>query len=281
MCRLFGFRSISQSQVHQSLVYAENALLRQSEDHPDGWGLAYYHADAPHVVKSADTAHKDSLYRAASTMVTSKTVLAHIRKATAGEPALENSHPFQYGSWVFAHNGKISDLDAIRPLLLERIAPPLRARILGKTDSECFFYLILTHLARRTHLFRQAHPLYRMAAAAQAAIAEIFELTGGETYLTFILTDGNNMLAYQGGKELHVSTHKTLCTRRAACPQFDASCEQVRVDGRVNHFILSSEPLRGENVWRPLALGEMIGVDASMNLHQLTRVKRRAAFSTC
>ena len=53
MCRIFGFRSVMQSQVHRSLVSADNAFMRQSERHPDGWGVAYYVAHAPHVVKGA------------------------------------------------------------------------------------------------------------------------------------------------------------------------------------------------------------------------------------
>ena len=40
MCRLFGFRSVIKSQMHRSLVSADNALVRQSEQHPDGWGVA-------------------------------------------------------------------------------------------------------------------------------------------------------------------------------------------------------------------------------------------------
>jgi hypothetical protein len=36
----------------------------------------------------------------------------------------------------------------------------------------------------------------------------------------------------------------------------------------VNHFIVSSEPLQGENVWEPLALGDIIGVDARMNVQR-------------
>jgi hypothetical protein len=38
MCRIFGFRSVIQSQVHRSLVSADNALMIQGERHPDGWG---------------------------------------------------------------------------------------------------------------------------------------------------------------------------------------------------------------------------------------------------
>ncbi len=56
MCRLFGFRSVIQSQVHRSLLDADNALAAQSSQHPDGWGVAFYVDGSPHVTRSSETA---------------------------------------------------------------------------------------------------------------------------------------------------------------------------------------------------------------------------------
>ncbi|MGB1701181.1 MAG: class II glutamine amidotransferase, partial [Nannocystaceae bacterium] len=105
MCRLFGFRSVMESQVHSSLVSAENALVNQSERHPDGWGVAYYVAGAPHLLRSVQTAVNDRMFQHVSGIVTSQTVLAHLRKATQGQLSVIDTHPFQYGAWAFAHNG--------------------------------------------------------------------------------------------------------------------------------------------------------------------------------
>ena len=67
MCRLFGFRSVIQSQVHRSLVQADNALCSLSEQHPDGWGVAYYVDGTPHVMRSACTALSDRVSPTTST----------------------------------------------------------------------------------------------------------------------------------------------------------------------------------------------------------------------
>ncbi len=281
MCRLFGFRSHIKSQVHQSLVQTENALLRQSEKHPDGWGVAYYEAGVPHLVKSAQSAFEDGLYRRVSAMVSSQTVLAHIRKATAGAPSFANAHPFQYGHWVFAHNGKIGQFASLRSQIIAKISPALRGRILGETDSECFFFLILTHLSRRIDLHEAFAPWDAIAAAAQDAIHELCALAGEmdpsgscheeSTLLTFILTDGMNLIAHQGGKELHISTYKARCSQRQACPHLHPVCEQATLDGRVNHVLIASEPLQGENIWQALEFGEMLGVDHEMHLRRYSR----------
>ncbi len=267
-----------QSQVHRSLVSADNAFMRQSERHPDGWGVAYYLANAPHVIKGASAAFGDQLFKHVSGIVTSETVLAHLRKATQGELSTINTHPFQYGHWVFVHNGNIANFAELRAPLLARIPPVLRRFILGTTDSEVLFYLILGKMSQRCELHRKGFPLSDLAAAASEALAEVTELAGeihhdthgppDLTYLTFVLTNGHAMLAHQGGKELYVSTHKQRCPERDSCPHFAHECEQPRDDGFISHLVISSEPLHGDNVWLPLRPTEMIGADARMRVQR-------------
>lgn len=276
MCRIFGFRSVIQSQVHRSLISADNALMIQSERHSDGWGVAYYVAGAPHVVKSVNTAMSDHLFQRVSGVVTSETVLAHLRKATQGQLSTINTHPFQYGSWVFAHNGNISGFGELRKGILERIPPVLRRFILGDTDSEALFYLILGKMARRCELHRPGYALRDLAGAVKEAVSEVVALAGpicpdndappDNNFLSFVITNGRTMLAHQGGKTIHVSTHKGRCPDRDTCPSFAPECEGPSADGFVSHLVFSSEPLHGDNVWRPMVPGEMIGVDWRMQL---------------
>lgn len=280
MCRIFGFRSVMQSGVHRSLVSADNALVLQSERHPDGWGVAYYVAGAPHVVKSAAAAVSDHLFRHVSGVVTSETVLAHIRKATQGDLSTINTHPFQYGTWVFAHNGNIKGFAAVRDTLVRKVPPILRRFILGTTDSEVLFYLILAKMSERHELHRPGFPLAEVAEAVREALAEITALVGPinpdnagppqDTYLTFVLTNGQVMLGHQGGKQLFVSTHKKRCPERDICPHFAAECEHEApaVRGFVSHLIFSSEPLHGDNVWVPMQPGDIIGADGHMQMQR-------------
>jgi len=280
MCRIFGFRSVIQSQVHRSLVSADNALLLQSDRHPDGWGVAYYNAGAPHVIKSVATALDDALFRRVSGIVSSETVLAHLRKATHGTLSIVNTHPFQYGQWVFVHNGNIAGFDRIRDDLLARIPPVLRRFILGDTDSEVLFYLLLGNMARRCELQRPGYPIGELVAAVRETVADVVELAGpmhevddgpaAENYLTFVVTNGTTMVAHQGGKALHFTTWKRRCPERDECPSFGPECERPTEHGFVKHLVVSSEPLQGENVWTPLAVGEIVGVDWRM---QLARVR--------
>jgi predicted glutamine amidotransferase len=272
MCRLFGFRSVIPSQVHASLLAAENALGAQSNAHPDGWGVAYYVDGSPHVTKSPTHALGDQLFHRLSGLVSSETVLAHVRKATQGDKGLLNCHPFQFGRWVFAHNGDIPGFaQGLMPRLREEIAPRLRRFVLGDTDSETIFFIFLTVLERYSPL-SQRPELGDVVAAVQATLERVRGICEPQTtkgppiLLTFIVTDGDVMVATHGGKELSFSTHKRRCPDRGTCPSLAPACENPSLDGRVNHLIVSSERLQGSNVWEELAPGDILAVDARMRV---------------
>lgn len=152
MCRLFGFTSRKQLPIHHSLVAADNALAVQSRHHPDGWGIAYFVNASPSLHRGTEPAFRDEDFRALSDSVSSHTVIAHVRQATVGNVCLNNTHPFQHDSWVFAHNGTVYGFNILRPYFIEEISPELRAQIRGATDSEHCFYLFLSELESRTDL---------------------------------------------------------------------------------------------------------------------------------
>lgn len=250
---------------------ADNALGRQSAGHPDGWGVAFYVDGSPHVTRSPGHALSDALFHRVSGVVSSETVLAHVRKATQGPQTVLNCHPFQYGRWVFAHNGDIPRFhQEWRLALLAEVAPRLRRFILGETDSEVVFFVFLTRLEQYGRLDKP-HTSGDVIAALRTTLADVASLcaplgANEELFLTCIVTDGNTMVAHQGGKDLYWSSHKARCGDRDACPSLSAECEAPSESGYVNHLIFTSEPLQGENVWNEMKRGELLGVDWRMRI---------------
>lgn len=279
VCRLFGFRSVIPSQVHRSLLAADNALGVQSNAHPDGWGVAFYVDGAPHLTRSSATALGDQLFHRLSGVVSSDTVLAHVRKATQGTVNVLNCHPFQHGRWVFAHNGDIPNFPELRERLLREVDPGLKRFILGDTDSEVVFYMLLSALLRRAPL-KESRSSDDVVAALRSTLGRVRAVSaehadGAEPpLLTCMVTNGETLVGCQGGKELFFSTYKTRCADRSSCRSLSDSCEGPSSSGVVNHFIVSSEPLQGENVWLELSPGEIVGIDAQMRVTraQLDRV---------
>lgn len=269
MCRLFGFRSAIDSAVHTSLLAADNALGTQSDRHPDGWGVAYYVQGAPHLTKSPAHALGDQLFHRLSGIVTSQTVLAHVRKATQGELSVLNCHPFQFGRWVFAHNGDIPNFGSVRTALQCLILPKLGRFILGETDSETLFFILMSELERRGALDKPN--LDAVLGAAGECVRRVRSICSSagieqEVYLTFVITNGEVMVATQGGKELSFSSYKTRCPDRDSCGHLSKACESPVAGGPLRHLLLSSEPLQGDSVWQALSEGELLGVDAGLRL---------------
>ena len=84
------------------------------------------------------------------------------------------------------------------------------------------------------------------------------------------VSNGPIMIAMNGGMSLYYSTHKKKCPERDTCSSFAPWCENPAQDEMsVNHLIFSSEPLQGENIWRKLKPGELVGVDEKMKLQEI------------
>lgn len=170
MCELFGVSSSVPVQVTYSLhAFAEHGGLI----HPNksGWGIAYHEGNDALLIKEPEPASDSPWVRfIESQPLTSTSIMAHVRYATAGTPSLANTHPFvrELGGRMhcFAHNGELEDIwnrmslqsDAFRPV--------------GQTDSEHAFCFLLERLVP---LWRHADgvpPLSeRLAIVAETAAA--------------------------------------------------------------------------------------------------------------
>jgi predicted glutamine amidotransferase len=278
MCRLYGFRSSVLSGVHTSLVHAENALALQSLKHPDGWGIAHYQGRFPHLIKNDRQALEDGLFRDVSAIVATRTLIAHIRQATAGKVNILNCHPFQHGPWTFAHNGTVVGFgteEGIRERLLDCVDPRFRRQILGQTDSEVCFFIFLSHLARRVEDIH--HDGIRSEVVVEALGAAVEQIRsvcpdrdGKPNSLTFLTTNGAVMVGIRFRRPLWFSTYKTRCPERDTCHAFEEGrCEREVTDGIVKHMIVASERVAANpNVWVELQDGDWVSVDHGMNFRR-------------
>ena len=150
MCRLYALHANEPTRVECSLVTAQNALMRQSQGdseglmHGHGWGVADYDDGLPMVEKQTWAAFDGEHFERKAARVYARTVVAHVRRATVGPPGMENTHPFEHGRWIFAHNGTLPGFDLVRPMLLDATDRLHRTEIHGSTDSEHIFRYLLS-----------------------------------------------------------------------------------------------------------------------------------------
>ncbi|MFH5843094.1 class II glutamine amidotransferase [Haladaptatus sp. CMAA 1909] len=267
---MFALRSTVSCPVQESLTDADRSLQRLSEINPHGWGVAHYVQGVPQIVKSPEMAAESPVYSALSNQIESSCVVAHVRRATHGDHTVANTHPFQYGRWVFAHNGNIAGFDDLRPTLLDEIAPSLRPHIVGTTDSEVLFFRLLTAMADAGILDTESGQVdpQSLWKSIRSVVERVAELAGGmhddtngpsdETYLTFVLTDGDTLIGHQGGKSLFV--HAPTINHG------DQERSWAVGNGATDHFLLASEPAHTPAMWTPIRHGGVVGVGPDMTV---------------
>jgi glutamine amidotransferase len=247
MCRLFGQLADSHRDACEPLCSAENALRTQSHQHPHGWGIAWYGARGPEVRRGVMPAHADDDFVRAGQRARSRVVLAHVRDASVGRVALQNTHPFVEGRWVFAHNGTVARFKrsrTVREALLAAISPARRRCLQGQTDSERCFQIFLTRVDLRA---RRRSP---SLADVRGALAETVELVtaiadrdDARSTLNFLVSDGRLLAACRHGKPLHVSM----------------------AAGGGHLFALASEPI-GRAGWEAVPENGFVGADRKLEV---------------
>jgi predicted glutamine amidotransferase len=186
MCRVFGCVAAEPVSIRHELLEAENPLIRQSEEHDSGWGMAVYErADGgqPTLVRFPEAAHIDHEFVRA-TELRGRIFNVHVRRATMGELSLENTHPFCLGNYTLGHNGTIVRY----PRLLE---PGMR-RPEGDTDSEHLFNRLM-------HEFDPGAPVESLHDTLLTTV-HCSPFSG----LNVLFCDGEKLFAYRLGMfELH------------------------------------------------------------------------------
>jgi predicted glutamine amidotransferase len=144
MCRLLGY--CARDEVPLAELMGEEGFAgftELSSVHNDSWGMAWYAGDEPQIHKSPDWAGGAPAYTKLAQEPLGDLGLLHFRWATPGLAINDaNSHPFQYGPYVLAHNGAIHPQDR----LPEMLPPDWEARLAGTTDSERYFLQIMSRL---------------------------------------------------------------------------------------------------------------------------------------
>ena len=277
MCRLYGFRSNEPTRVECSLVLAQNALLLQSRmdergvANRDGWGIAHYGPEGPFVQKRTNAAHDDLRFAKLAESVSSTTVVAHVRAATVGSVSIENTHPFEHGPWTFAHNGTVTGLDAVRPMLEARTRSEVSPRRKGSTDSEMVFEWLLARMPQfgldPGKPARSVDAVADLLGYAVVRIAALSNLSGAAEppKLNLLLTDGPHLAASRWGNTLHYVVREDL-TDCAVCSRAHAKSD----DRGYRAVVIASEPLTDEE-WLEVPEASVIAVsdDLTVGLHDL------------
>jgi predicted glutamine amidotransferase len=255
MCQLLGMNCNTPTDVVFSFTgFAERG--GRTDHHTDGWGIAFFEGlGLRHFVdhQSACASPVAELIRRYP--IKSRNVISHIRKATQGEIALQNCHPFVrelWGRyWVFAHNGDLKDF---HPRLHGAFRP------VGSTDSERAFCWIMQELAK-------SHAGVPTVAELTLTLRELAPRIARHGTFNFLLSNGEALWA-------HASTHLHYVERRHPFAHAQLADEDLSVDfssvttpnDRV--ALVVTTPLTTNEAWTEFAPGELkVFVDGALSVH--------------
>jgi glutamine amidotransferase len=262
MCRLFGM-SGGRERVRATfwLLEAPNSLARQSRRNPDGTGIGHYDEDGtPRVEKQPMPAYEDHAFASEARELSSRTFVAHVRYASGTPLTLENTHPFEQDSRLFAHNGVIGDLQALESELGDAMS-----MVHGQTDSERYFALV-TREIERTGDVREG------IASAVGWIAEHLPVFA----INFVLITATDVWALR-----YPEAHQLFVLERAAGKDrlHQASARgRIRVDSDdladSPCVVVASEVMDEDPRWRALDLGELVHVGPGLEVEITKAIDR-------
>jgi len=262
MCRLFGM-SGGQHEVQATfwLVNAPTSLLQLSETQPDGVGLGTFNPDGtPWVYRKPVAANRSQTFIADAHEVRSRTFLAHIRHATAGQPTLENTHPFEQHGRLFAHNGVLAGLERLRSMLGEHAA-----LVQGSTDSELYFTLVTKRIEEHggdveagvTQAAREIAaeiPLYSLNMVLTTA-TDVWALRYPDTNELWVLERSIAALGGPGGLSGFDERSMSGITR--------VFSGQLAI---LPSTVIASQPMDTNPLWRLMDSGELVHVDSDLRV---------------
>lgn len=194
MCELFGVSARRAVSLNRYL----KEFFSHSADHPNGWGLAFFHGNAASVEKEPLCA-SDSMYLRARlrARIESRVMFAHIRKATKGHETYPNTHPFigrdRTGRlWTLIHNGTVFECGALDSYV--RVQE-------GDTDSE----RILLYLLNSMNAAEQEKGAPLEAEERFSVVAACTEIIAPGNKVNYLLYDGELLYAHANVPDgLHV-----------------------------------------------------------------------------
>jgi glutamine amidotransferase len=252
MCRFIAYKG-ERILLSDLVTNPANSLINQSSHarerkeplNGDGFGLGWYVPDIstdPCLFTSVTPAWANHNLRRIASKTESPCIFAHVRAASGEFEVNElNCHPFQFGQYLWMHNGIIGDFHDIKRTLRRELKDVYYHAVHGTTDSEHAFALFLSHLPD-TNKQLPGEVLADTLAKTISRISNLSLQSSATTrsVLNFAVTDGRSVVATRFAINNEPAS-LYLCSEEAyECE--DGACQIV--SGAKKRFaIIASEPI--------------------------------------
>jgi predicted glutamine amidotransferase len=255
MCRLLAIASNEPTEFRIVLREAPRSLAALSREHRDGWGIAVFDPQRRRwkVDKGVLCAGEDERFHRLAIGSNGELLISHVRQKTIGDTTLANTHPFERGRWVFAHNGTIADVAWLR----QHTSTERLSEIAGETDSELLFAWLLSRLDAAGVTDQPASPETDRAMGAAACAAR--ERRGLGAY-NFLLSDGWTTYAHRFGRSMFLLDRGPSDAVRARRTSSDGTIVETPWSSDRIAVFIASERIT-EEPWQHVEDGTLLRMD--------------------
>lgn len=178
MSRLLAYIGNDPQRVRCALHAGRRELVVDPQG-ADGWGVGFFHSGEvllQHRPKPPEA--PIDFYEVAGALATD-VLIGHVRTpaAEAAPPKSENTPPFRFRSWLFAHLGAVPGWGKVEQQLLSSVPDFLRRNIRGQTPGEHLFHLFLAFLHDAGKLDDALIPSREVSRALAEALALLGRLS--------------------------------------------------------------------------------------------------------
>lgn len=268
---------------HSLILQSYKASERREPLNGDGFGVGWYQPEisqTPCVFTSLTPAWSNRNLQRLSEHVKSPCFFAHVRAASPGMQVAEaNCHPFQFGRYLWMHNGTVEGFNRIKRRVQQSLPDHLFHAIQGTTDSEHAFAVFLNLLGdtERSVSAREIGQLLVRTVERLEQWALEAEIVG-PSYYNFAVTDGQSLAAirYVSDQRLEPTSLYYATSRKFLPPDSDDRPGETDADERA--VIIASERLTEQKEdWVRVAPNHVLTVTANLEVAvELVSVQRRA-----
>src|SRR5260221_8833331 len=203
MARLFGFVGNRADLGARVLELETKPLKVVAKGTTLGWGIGFYQAGEVLLRRRPIDERPEIDVAELAKDLRADVLIGHVRTATVGNLRTENTHPFRYRQWLFAHTGTIESFSTLRAPLAEALPQFLQRDVRGETDRELLFHLFLSFLHDAGQLDRPQVDAPAAASALRSCVALVDRLCAeqgkAESRMNVLITNGEYLLALHGG----------------------------------------------------------------------------------
>jgi len=265
---LLGILGKNPVRITYSKIEQDEKCYQIREECSDGWGVGFYQDGVAYIVKRTVSFYDDRRIDKIMDKVKSRAVITHFRSATIGEVKENNTHPFRYGVWIFAHSGTITNFRKIKTLIFHKIPLSFKEKIGGNTDSEYCLYLFLSYLKGKGYLkkgdisFDKAVDALKLTSLTLNNWQKEINPENISTY-NFLITNGKYMLATRRGSTLFYLKKRW----NEDCNFFKVANLKVKIEEDIGDFVvISSKKMSEDKEWIEIQENQLLAVDENVNI---------------